>query len=380
MAKKEPHIISIASGKGGVGKTILSINLAYALADLGKSVILIDLDFGGANIHTCLGYEIPPDGLANFINESNHKLQEYLLDTGKKNLLFLPGDPEMVGIANILYYQKKRLMNNIRKLDTDYIIMDLGAGATHIILDFFLLSPLGIVIATPELTSILNAYAFLKNALFRLLFVNFRKKDPVIKLLMSIKNRGGERAWKFKDILDGLSDIDPEMRIQTVKLMEKFTPKIVINNATQPQDIEMGEKLRTISQNYLSLDMEYLGFLYRDDRIPKSVNQRKPLASYEPGCQTNQTIVRMAYKIINAKQFPNFLLDISDYDDSLEEIMEEASEDLTSHILHYEDFIGENLISINELVRTLKKVEYENIHLKRRIKDLESKLVKLENT
>ena len=66
--KKKPVIIPVASGKGGVGKTIIAINLSYALSQLGKSVILIDLDFGGANIHTCLGYESAPDGIGNFLN------------------------------------------------------------------------------------------------------------------------------------------------------------------------------------------------------------------------------------------------------------------------------------------------------------------------
>ena len=70
--KNQPIIIPIASGKGGVGKTVLAINLSFALAELGKNVILVDLDFGGANIHTCLGYESAPDGIGNFLNDKKN--------------------------------------------------------------------------------------------------------------------------------------------------------------------------------------------------------------------------------------------------------------------------------------------------------------------
>ena len=96
---KNPIVIPVASGKGGVGKTLISVNLGYALAQQGKKTILIDLDFGGANIHTCMGYDIAPDGIGNFLNQRAMQLSDYILSTDNKNLLLIPGDAEMVGIA-----------------------------------------------------------------------------------------------------------------------------------------------------------------------------------------------------------------------------------------------------------------------------------------
>ena len=174
MEDKQPVIIPVASGKGGVGKTLISVNLAYALANLGKKVILMDLDFGGANIHTCMGYSVAPDGIGNFLNQRNSKLPNYILSTGNKNLSFISGDAEMVGIANITAAQKKKLISQIFHLDADYIILDLGAGSSYNTVDFFILSSCGILVAMPELTSILNAYSLLKTSVFRRLFLEFK--------------------------------------------------------------------------------------------------------------------------------------------------------------------------------------------------------------
>ena len=236
MATK-PIIIPVASGKGGVGKTLISVNLAFALASLGKRTILIDLDFGGANVHTCMGYDSAPDGIGNFLNSRNTKLEEYLLSTQHALLQLIPGDAEMVGIADILASQKRKLMNQITKLDADFVILDLGAGSSNNTIDFFMMSPYSIVVAMPELTSIFNAYALLKSSLFRLLFVNYRSIPEVKELFNKQIKLGGEYSWKIQDLLNKLFEIDPELHLKATALIESVTPKLII--CRNPKDIAM---------------------------------------------------------------------------------------------------------------------------------------------
>lgn len=379
MENKKPIIIPVASGKGGVGKTIISVNLAFALAELGKKTILIDLDFGGANIHTCLGYDSAPDGIGNFLNTRRSQLTNYLLGTDNKNLSFIPGDAEMVGIANITNSQKKKLITQLLQLDADYIILDLGAGSSYNTIDFFMISSFGILVAMPELISILNAYAFLKNAIFRILYLNMKKYHDVHQIFKEKSLQGGESAWKLSDLLDKIFEIDPDIHAEAMDLLEHFNPKIIINMARKPKDVAMGEKLRKISSTYLGIDMEYLGFLYRDTLVSKSLSKRKPLASYNPQSQIYQTMVRMAYKITNAVNLPHFILDINSYDDSLEMVLEEATDDLVSRIEGYEELADENLLTVNELISLVKNLEYENIQLKKKISDLENKALKYKN-
>jgi len=146
--------------------------------------------------------------------------------------------------------------------------------------------------------------------------------------------------------------------------------------AYKPKDVSMGERLRKIAKNYLSIDMEYLGFLYRDKIVEQSVHERKPLAILAKSSQTYQTIIRMAYKIVSAKKLPYFLLDIENYDDSLEVLLEEATDDLITRIEGYEELADENMLTVNELISIVKNLEYENLTLKRRTQDLENELIK----
>ncbi len=372
----KPVIIPVASGKGGVGKTLISVNIGYALAQLGKKTIIIDLDFGGANLHTCMGYETAPDGIGNFLNQKTYPLEDYLLTTTHPNLQIIPGDAEMVGIADISAAQKKRLINHINKLQADYIILDLGAGSSNNTVDFFMLSPFGIIVAMPELTSILNAYALFKNAIFRLLYLNLRKNPDIKGLFDKQLKRGGESAWKVQELMNKIFEIDPDLQAEASAMLDSLSPKLIINMATTPKDIEMGEKLRKISKNYLSITMEYLGFLYRDADVHKSILARSPIAVMSPENQTFQTILRMACKVVNAKKVSGFTLNLDGFENTLEEITEEASDDLAGRLEGYEELVDENLLTINELIVLVKNLEYENIGLKKEVESLKLKLLR----
>jgi len=113
--------------------------------------------------------------------------------------------------------------------------------------------------------------------------------------------------------------------------------------------------------------------------IGQSVTQRKPLALLSPKSQTFQTILRIAYKIVNAKKLPYFLLDVNDYEDSFEILLEEATDDLISRIEGYDELADENLITVNELLSIVKNLEYENLNLKKRSEQLEIELLKFKS-
>jgi len=165
--ERKPVIIPIAGGKGGVGKTFIAANLAIALAEMGHATVAIDLDLGGSNLHSFLGLHNRFPGVGDFLKARSDELANMLVPTDVPNLQFIPGEGRTPFMANIPYAQKLRLVSRIKRIPARYVLMDLGAGTTFNTLDFFRMSPHGIVVTTPEYPSIISTLAFLKHFLLR---------------------------------------------------------------------------------------------------------------------------------------------------------------------------------------------------------------------
>ena len=180
-----PTIWAVGGGKGGVGKSVVSTILAFWLARKGKRTVLIDADLGGANLHTLLGIKSPPRTLIDFINRKFGSLEEICIDTEAKNLRLISGSSEVLSLANPHFSQKIKLINHFSRLDADYVVIDLGAGTSFNVLDFFLSAHEKIMVLTPEPTSIQNAYIFVRNAVYRRLS-RLSSKNPSLQTLVKI--------------------------------------------------------------------------------------------------------------------------------------------------------------------------------------------------
>lgn len=161
------EIWAIGGGKGGVGKSFVAGNLGILLAHRGFRVILADLDLGGANLHTWLGVNTPEQGVSEFVDRQVEQIHELLIPTSIPQLRLISGARDGVEIANLKHTQKMRFLMALKRLDTDFIIMDLGAGTAYNTIDFFLLAEKQLMVVIPEPTSIENAYRFLKNSFYR---------------------------------------------------------------------------------------------------------------------------------------------------------------------------------------------------------------------
>ena len=120
------QIWSIGGGKGGIGKSILTASLGWQLARMGKRVVLVDADLGGDNLHTCLGLSSPPFTMGDFIKRRVERIEDVLVDAGTPGLRLLSGASDFLGAANIKDPQKVRVLNRIRALDVDVVLLDLS--------------------------------------------------------------------------------------------------------------------------------------------------------------------------------------------------------------------------------------------------------------
>ncbi|MDR2897269.1 MAG: P-loop NTPase, partial [Spirochaetaceae bacterium] len=288
-------IIPIAGGKGGVGKSVLSLNLSIAVSALCKQVILCDFDLGGANLHTLLGLKNNQAGLGNYIHRQETQLENLIQATGIPDLHFIAGDCLFPGVANMEYFIKKKLIKDLSALPADYIVLDLGAGSTYNILDFWLLTYDGILVVTPEITSILNAYSFIKSAIFRFFYRLFPAKSPERQILQnSVLQRMEGKEYSFLKILEVIKSHFPESGQYALDQLEKFRPRVIMNMGRCERDAEMGMRLRTLVRNKLAVTIEYIGFVPFDEVVQYSIAGRQPVYLQYPQSSFSSVVAPIA--------------------------------------------------------------------------------------
>lgn len=297
------NILPVASGKGGVGKSAVSVNLAISLAQKGKKVILCDFDFGGANLHTLLGLKNNQAGMGNFIYRQVASLESLLQETGIENLQFIAGDCLFPGTANMDFFMKKKIMKDLAQLPVDYIILDLGGGSSYNTLDFFLLTYNPLLVTTPEITSIMNAYSFLKGAVFRFFTHQFPNKNPERACIQDfIKSVATGTESSFMSLMETLCQQFPETGLPACQELAKLNPQVVLNMGATTQDLEMGRRLRSLVNSKLTIRMDFIGFIPTSAIVPMAVARRAPAIVLEPA-GTFATSVRKAADRVLAYEY-----------------------------------------------------------------------------
>lgn len=370
------QIIPVASGKGGVGKSLLSANLAITLGQAGKKVILADLDLGASNLHLVIGQSSPKAGIGTYLTGEN-SFEQIIQPTEYENVFFIAGDSEIPGLSSIKTSQKKALIKKFQSLDCDYLIIDLGAGTHLTILDLFLLSPQGIIVTAPTVTATLNGYLFLKNAVFRLMANSFKKNSKAFQFLEKLKNDSSSlQKLYIPKLVEQIRSIDPESAANFEERMAQFHPRLIINMIDEPKDADKALKIRRSCQQYLGLEVESLGVMYKDSLQDKALSSRLPVVVYKPKSLISQAIYRIAEKILQSETL-QFNGDFDDFEnDSYEITAEEANDDYSQKLNLIEDLLGTGTFTVGELAETIKTQAYEINQLKSENLLLKSKLVR----
>lgn len=322
-------LIPIGSGKGGVGKTVFTANLGTVLAGYGKTVILVDLDLGGANLHTCLGVRNKHPGVGSIVWKKEKKLENLVVPTGTDRLFLVPGDNLLPGTANLDFFTKRRIMKELQELTADYVLVDLGAGASYNIVDFWLMAPNGIVVTTPEIPAILNAYAFLKTAAYRLLFRSFSKgSEEREKIADFVVNRIEGQGDTFLAFAESLASGGGAKGQKALEEITRLRPRVVVNMGAGQEDANLAQRLRGISSRNLGIGMEYIAYIMRDPNVSASLADRSPLAVTAPDATFVRGVRMAAERILKAPMTnaPSLELDDEDLFSIIEKAMEDEAE------------------------------------------------------
>jgi flagellar biosynthesis protein FlhG len=238
--RKKTRIITVASGKGGVGKTNVSVNMALAYARLGKKVIVMDADLGLANVNVMLNM-IPKFNLYHVIRKQK-SMREIILDT-EYGIQIVAGASGFSKIANLTEDERQNFIDELYTLSSaDIVIIDTSAGVSNNVLAFVAAADDAVIITTPEPTAITDAYG-------------------IIKII----------ATEIDNLNMGL--------------------KLVVNRVKSVTEAKkVADRMINIAGQFLNLKVDYLGFIYDDPAVPQAVLRQKPFLVMEPKSKASQCV------------------------------------------------------------------------------------------
>ena len=200
-------------------------------------------------------------------------------------------------IANLYYSQKIKLINAIKKLPFDVIILDLGAGTNYNTIDFFMASNCGVVICTPEPTSIENTFRFVKAVYLRKLKQNI-KSGPFGEALQKTVSQNSGKALSAFDILKIVEKNEPEKLPPLKETLSQFNFNIIINQHRKIADPGLGLKMETVCNRHFYSPFRYIGHVEFDARVHDAVYQKKLFVELYPNTSTSLSIKKICRELV----------------------------------------------------------------------------------
>lgn len=290
------RILSVASGKGGVGKSMVVSNLGLLLSRKGKKVILVDLDLGGANLHVLFGMFHPPSTLTDFLTNRISYLEEIAHPINPpSHLKLIPGTGETLITSNLQHAKKKRLIRHLQKLDADIVLVDVGAGTSYHTLDFFLLADYYLAVATPDPTSVLDLYRFIKLAAIRKVLTAFLARDPVSEALLT------KDFHSVTEVLEAVGRTSESGVQLAQEALRNFQPALILNRMTPKSRINTLQ-LQHLLKQYVGTTLSVAGNIPEDPSVHHSILKYLPvvdLAPTSPAAQAFQQLSENIFSFIN---------------------------------------------------------------------------------
>ena len=288
------NVIAVGGGKGGVGKSFFASNIACALAKNNRKVILVDADLAGANIHILFGIKYPGRTLADYIKKRVSAFSDILLPTMLPNLQLVCGAADLLEIANPHYAQKQKIISDIGRLNADFIVIDIGAGASLNNLDFFNSADTGIVVTTPSPTSLQNAYGFLKMAVQRKVLGLF-PGDGQTKGVLAAAFGNSDTYSNMKQVIDRTHQNDREGADRIATLLRESSYWLVVNMASVTEEQRVAKALCGVAYQYLNVTLASLGSIGYETAVENSIRRMEPLLTLDDSV-IMQTFMHMAEK------------------------------------------------------------------------------------
>jgi flagellar biosynthesis protein FlhG len=295
---KQPVIISVGGGKGGIGKSVIIANVGALLAAAGFKVGFLDADFSGANLHTFLGVRRPKTGINDFFSGRIKSLIATAVPTVVPGSWLISGLSDNIELANPKVAQRQQLIAQISSLPADYLLIDLGAGATLSTCDFFAAFSTVLLVTDGLPTSLENAYAFLKNGVVRSISRLF-PGDPVVGAhLRRFSDFGAPDALMTIDhLVNALGSSAPRAAVALKEWLARRKTFLVLNMVRETGDIACGQRFAGIVKKYLSLNLTYIGYIIYSEAVRQSIRQGKPVVILAPSSRVTECFTAVSRNV-----------------------------------------------------------------------------------
>lgn len=288
------HLLAVAGCRGGVGTSVVATNIAVYLAQLGRSVLLVDASPAGGALHTMLDMPLPyvqPD-------EGVPEVDEFaVVDTPIPGLRLLPQAYEFSSTMPLRPGRKPRWARKLRQQDVDYVLLDLGTGTSPAALDLFLGADLGMLVCSPDPPAVEGAYRFNRALFLRRMRRSLLRDKFHLKLL--------DRALLSlpplpspQELVRTLTRFETTLAENAARELASLRPRLVLNGARSRADTELGLAMRDMAERYLGVHLDYTGHIEQDDTVWLSVVRRRPLLIDNPTSKSARNLERISRRVL----------------------------------------------------------------------------------
>lgn len=288
------HVLAIAGSRGGVGSSLVAVNLAVYLAQLGRTVALIDADPSGAFLHSLLG--VPPEACRGHPDDiTGDQLRP--IKTQVPGLLLEPQRYAAGLTQPIRPGRKPRWARDLRTLDVDHVLIDLGVSTHPANLELFLRADLGLCVTTPEPPSVEGTYRFIR-ALFQR-----RLRSKLVRDRYNL--RAVERVQASLpplpdplQVIEHLTTYDSALGELAAAELRKLRVRLVVNGVRLKTHNDLGPAMSDLCQRYLGATLDYVGHIEQDDAVWLSVARQRPLLIDSPATKSARNLERIARRVL----------------------------------------------------------------------------------
>ena len=288
------HVLAVGGGRGGVGKSTLAVNLAVYFAQLGRSVILVDADPSGAELHTHFG--MPHDNFDLRVDDSGD-VELRCVPTPVPGLSLMP-QLYTVGSSTPLRPGRKAIWaKRLRHQEADYVILDLGAGTAPATLDLFLSADIGVCVTAPDPPAVEATYRFARTLFLRRLRRMLIKDRFKLRLVNRVLGELTPLPTPL-EVVHALARYETALAEIAANELAQLRPRLVVNGIRLRQDNELGSAMCEMAYRYLGVELDHVGHIEQDDSVWLSVVRRRPILLDSPTSKSARNLERIARRIM----------------------------------------------------------------------------------